>query len=254
MAYNTQKPVRFVQDIVDALALYGLASVVSYDVNHDATITVDDRGLTAVDPLIKVVTIAQTASNIQNPVTGLASAVYVPHVIKVGFGKRTQAFQIATLTAVIATDVLVVNGVSFTAVAGVPAADQFQVGIDDTATAANLAAAINASVSVGVAGVVTATSNLHVVTIVALTAGTGGNAITLSTPDLTIVVGGATLTGGADTETTSITRLQVLSEVFPKGTQVEVYEAVAPFLSTDFVDANRVATFRNLVWGNLAQM
>ena len=105
----------------------------------------------------------------------------------------------ATLTSVIATDVLVVNGVNFTAVAADPdpAANEFLVGVDDTATAVNLAAAINASTDEDISGVVTATSATTVVTIRAVTAGTGGNAITLSTPDGTIAVSAATLAGGA---------------------------------------------------------
>jgi hypothetical protein len=105
----------------------------------------------------------------------------------------------ATLTSVIATDVLEVNGVDFTAVAADPdpAANEFLVGVDDTATAVNLAAAINASTDEDIADVVTATSATTVVTIRAVEAGTGGNAITLSTPDGTIAVSAATLAGGA---------------------------------------------------------
>ena len=105
----------------------------------------------------------------------------------------------ATLTSVIATDVLVVNGVDFTAVAADPdpAANEFLVGVDDTATAVNLAAAINASTDEDISGVVTATSATTVVTIRAVEAGTGGNAITLSTPDGTIAVSAATLENGA---------------------------------------------------------
>lgn len=103
----------------------------------------------------------------------------------------------ATLDTVIATDILEVNGVEFTAVAADPEGNEFLVGVDDTATAVNLAAAINASTHEDIAGVVTATSATTVVTIRAVDAGTGGNAITLETPDTTITVSAATLANGA---------------------------------------------------------
>lgn len=61
------------------------------------------------------------------------------------------AWGMATLAGVVATDTVVINGVTFTAVAAAPVADQFvAVAGDDYATAVNLAAAVNASVTAGV--------------------------------------------------------------------------------------------------------
>jgi hypothetical protein len=87
----------------------------------------------------------------------------------------------ATLLSVVSGNKLTINGVDFTAVTSpaVPGANEFLTDTDN-ATATNLAAAINASVSVGVAGVVTAVPSTNVVTITADTAGAAGNAITFT--------------------------------------------------------------------------
>jgi len=108
-----------------------------------------------------------------------------------------------TLVSAIATDAISINGVSFTGVASGATGDQFNIGLDDTETAANLAAAINASVTALVSGYVTASSLLGVVTVTAALPGVLGNAITLASADATITASGARLTGGtAGTEKT----------------------------------------------------
>jgi phage tail sheath gpL-like len=78
------------------------------------------------------------------------------------------------------------------------------VGTDDDETAANLAAAINASATALVAKHVVATSAAAVVTITAKQGGHSGNAITISSPDTTITASEARLEDGddGDTETT----------------------------------------------------
>jgi S-layer protein len=92
--------------------------------------------------------------------------------------------------------ILTVAGVNFTAVSGAPGANEFAVGVDDDATAVNLAAAINASTSEGVADVVTASANLHVVTITADDYGTAGNSITLAETGDGITISGNNLANG----------------------------------------------------------
>jgi hypothetical protein len=97
-------------------------------------------------------------------------------------------------------DVADVDGTTFTAIANgsVPAPGEFELGTDENTTAANLADAINDPVN-GITGLVVATVTGSVVTIRALEDGVAGNAITLlSTVVLVIVPSGATLTGGAD--------------------------------------------------------
>lgn len=110
----------------------------------------------------------------------------------------TQSHATGTLTlatcAVGAT--AVVNGVTFTAVAsGENGLTTFSQGGTDTQDAASLVTAINANPSL--AGVVTATSSAGVVTVRAVDAGTGGNAITLAVTGSGISRSAATLANGA---------------------------------------------------------
>lgn len=89
-----------------------------------------------------------------------------------------------------------INGVAFTAVAsGANGLTQFNQGGTDTQDAASLATAINANPSL--AGVVTATSALGVVTVRYVNAGTAGNAITLAASGSGLSKSGTTLANGA---------------------------------------------------------
>ena len=71
-------------------------------------------------------------------------------------------------------------GTSFTAIASGATGNQFNIGADATATAANIVTTINNSVSAAVAGVVTASSVAGVVTITAVVPGVAGNGYTLA--------------------------------------------------------------------------
>jgi hypothetical protein len=96
-----------------------------------------------------------------------------------------------------ATEKITIQGVDFTAVASGATGNQFNLGADENAAAANLAAAINASTSPAVRGAVTASAASAVVTITARTPGTGGNAITLTRTGAHITVSGSgTLASG----------------------------------------------------------
>jgi hypothetical protein len=95
-------------------------------------------------------------------------------------------------------DIADVDGTTFTAIANgsVPAPGEFELGTDEATTAANLTDAINDPVN-GITGLVLATVSGTVVTVRAQTDGVAGNAITLSsTVVLVIIPSGATLTGG----------------------------------------------------------
>lgn len=120
-----------------------------------------------------------------------------PSVAVSVLGNTAKATGTFTLTSVVATDVITINGVSFTAVASGATGNQFNVGADDDETAENLAAAINASVTALVSGYVTATSEAEVVTVTSAFYGTAGNMTTIASADATIVASGARLTGGA---------------------------------------------------------
>lgn len=102
--------------------------------------------------------------------------------------------------AATANDTVLINGVTFTAVASGATGNQWNVGASATATATNLAAAINASVTALVSGYVTATSALGVVTVKSVFYGTAGNMVTIAKgvdAGSVITVSGARLTGGA---------------------------------------------------------
>lgn len=109
--------------------------------------------------------------------------------------------QVMTPGSTVTIDTTAVGGgpVVLTAVAGVPAAGQFQIGANSNVTAANLAAAINDPVN----GLnVYVTGNSHSSPLVQVTATAGGvasNGITLaeSTAGVQMTLSGPTLSGGA---------------------------------------------------------
>lgn len=110
---------------------------------------------------------------------------------------EVQASGTFILTSVIATDAVIVNGVTFTAVASGATGNQFNIGEDDEETAVNLAAAISGSVTALVAGYVSATSVDETVTVTSDFYGLSGNQCTIESSDGTIVASGARLTAGA---------------------------------------------------------
>lgn len=101
----------------------------------------------------------------------------------------------AVFASVVATNTLVIGGVTITAVNSGATSVQFTVGASDTATAASAVTTINALTTLN--KVVYATSSGATITIVSLHPGTIGNLITLSAGGGTITVGSA-LTGGTD--------------------------------------------------------
>jgi phage tail sheath gpL-like len=127
------------------------------------------------------------------------AAGILPASVDVALGETAAvaASGTGTLSSTIATDTFVVNGVTFTCVASGATGDQFNVGLSDTATATNLAAAINASTTAKVAGYVTASSAGAVVTVTADLTGVAGNMFTLGQTGGTITLSAAFLAGGA---------------------------------------------------------
>lgn len=115
----------------------------------------------------------------------------------------TGTFTIASVPNI--GDIADVGGTTLTAIANgsVPVAGEFELGTDTATTAANLNDAINDPVN-GLDAIVVATVVGSVVTIRALADGVAGNAITItSTVVLVIVPSGATLTGGTAASTGS---------------------------------------------------
>lgn len=124
--------------------------------------------------------------------------------------RATATLEVITNANLVAGDQVLVNGVPLTATAGVPIADQFQIGANGAITAANIYIAINL-VTNSFTGICTATvspTNTSLVNLRAADpfAGAAGNAITLSmvitTPGTLQVNGGAGPTlfaGGVNT-------------------------------------------------------
>ena len=103
-----------------------------------------------------------------------------------------------TLVNVIATDAVTINGVTFTCVASGATGNQFNKGLTDTATATNLAAAINGCVTDPVNGMVIAVGVSNVVELASSFYGIAGNQTAIASLDTTITASGAHLTGGTD--------------------------------------------------------
>lgn len=134
------------------------------------------------------------ASKLTNYAKIMASGAH-PFSVRFEVG-AVKASGTLTGTTVIATDAVIINGLTLTCVASGATADQWNKGATDALTMAALAAVINGHASL--AGIVTATSALTVCTVSAARPGLMGNAITLESSDVTIVASVARLAGGVD--------------------------------------------------------
>lgn len=120
------------------------------------------------------------------------------------FDTAVSASTTGTFTdATTAEQTIVINGVTFTSKASGATGDQFNIGTSATASATNLAAAINASTTTGIVGTVGATSALGVVTFFALVPGSAGKniAITESLDNFTLAATSFS-TGGTQAHST----------------------------------------------------
>jgi hypothetical protein len=101
-----------------------------------------------------------------------------------------------------ANDTITIAGRVFTLVAASASDVQITIGATAAETAANTAAVLNRAVNVAATGVY-ATVAGAVVTLIALVGGTAGNSITTTESGTGASFGGATLSGGATTRTTT---------------------------------------------------
>jgi len=120
--------------------------------------------------------------------------------------RASAQMQVVSNSDIAPGDQILINGMALTAVAGVPGVDQFQIGANADATAANIVAAINLVLN-SFATTCSARNSADMVFLAATLPGAGdvitqtGNFITLSVNVAmvgSIVVSGATFTGGAD--------------------------------------------------------
>jgi phage tail sheath gpL-like len=133
----------------------------------------------------------------------------------VGIGTRTfngyvmaggvPASGTVTFTAIVATDTVTVNGTVFTAVASNPTNNQFVVGGSQAITAANFAAAVEASTTAIIANNVSASASGAVITLTSEETGTIGNLMTLAI-SAHGTVSGANMTGGTDGTVTELAK------------------------------------------------
>lgn len=168
-----------------------------------------------------IVTIAQTSTlqlegrggeealvRLRNHLNGIISGAKRATTVKI-FGDGAAlvaATGTVTCAAAMALDTVTINGVVFTAVAGAAAADQFSIDGSDTADAAALAAAINASTNALIRYQVTASSSGTVCTITAAVPGVVGNCMTLATSNgVRLAPSGARLAGGTGGNVTPTT-------------------------------------------------
>lgn len=126
-----------------------------------------------------------TGASAWNAINNMASFIQTQVLgrgIKVTyFDTAVSASTTGTFTdAPVAAQTMSINGVTFTARASGAVANEFNIGSTVTATATNLAAAINASVTAGIIGTVGATSSLGTVTFFALVPGSAGKNIPIS--------------------------------------------------------------------------
>ena len=105
-----------------------------------------------------------------------------------------------TLASVLADDTVTINGLVYTAVAGVKANNtEFSIDGSDTVDAADLVDSITNDTRQGTLKDITATNAAGVVTLTSTAIGTAGNAVTLVSSNGTrLAVSGATFSGGVD--------------------------------------------------------
>ena len=134
-------------------------------------------------------------------------------------------FADGTVTCVTAVvdDTVTVNGLLYTAVAGVKADNtEFSIDTSDTATAADLADSITNDARVGTIGDLSATSSVGVTTITTDVLGTGGNAVTLVSSDgVTLAVSGAVFTGGVTADQVTVNGLVYIGVAGAKADNTE---------------------------------
>jgi len=113
-------------------------------------------------------------------------------------GSRLAVTGSGFLTGGVSADTVTVNGLLYTAVAGVKADNtQFSTDTGNDETATDLADSISKDIRVGTLNDVRAVSASAVVTVSSKVPGTGGNSITLVTSDAgTLAISGALFTGG----------------------------------------------------------
>jgi hypothetical protein len=211
---TTTKTERIAQGVIDLLDYkYGSgASTKKYDTNSDVYISLAVGG--TVKALVKFEPVAVEANNATNPITQAAGRSFVPDLCRVGFdlGNKAIGTVVTTATpaytlasaeltglAILDTNTIIINGVTFTAVGAAPANNQFLSGPgagSDADSMADLVRAINASTTAAINTKFFAVQNAGAPTKVNLyrkDIGTAGNSLVITEGAAATI----TVTGGA---------------------------------------------------------
>jgi hypothetical protein len=125
--------------------------------------------------------------------------------IVVGAGS-TAATGTITAASVLAADTTTINGLVYTAVAGVKAdSTEFSIDGTDTDVAEDLASSITADTRSGTVGDLSATFLAAVVTATSTLEGTAGNVVTLVSSNARLTVSGSTFSGGVNASDYTVT-------------------------------------------------
>jgi len=169
----------------------------------DATITVNSdtfptRSLKAGLNKVAIMQAEETPTATYTDVICLSDSPFVTVVWDIDVTAPANATGTVTVATPLANDTVTINGLVYTAVAGVKADNtEFSIDGTDTETATDLAASVNADTRTGTLGDVSATSAAAVVTLTQyVVKGAAGDPTTLASSGGTLTVSGATFSGG----------------------------------------------------------
>lgn len=148
-----------------------------------------------------------------------------------------------TLTGGVVAETVIINGLTYTAVTGTPIDfTVFSIDVDDDATAASLAVAVNGDTRAGTLGDVTATSTTDTTTLTQTLGGAGGKATTLAETGSGITISGATFAAPEAFDTSlTVTATNVAANI-TAFTSIPNYSATASTgLITIKIETDKVA-------------
>lgn len=165
----------------------------------------------------------------------------------------TLAVSGATFSGGVSADLIVINGLTYTAVAGVKGDNtEFSIDTSDDAAAADLEDSIDNDVRAGTLDDVSASNSTDTVTCTQTVAGVGGNATTLtSTGGGRVILSGATFANGTDADTATVNGLVYTAVAGAKSDDTEFSidtsdDAAATDLADSIDDDTRTGTLNDL--------
>jgi hypothetical protein len=190
-----------------------VAEPLNVTIPNDGKVAIDLPTNAALNQVLKVYDVSGTTkvpmTEVDTPTPTVAGTYYVDDGAAAIAGSCTYT----VTTNFVDTDTITIEGQTFTAVSGTPAAGQFQVGATISASIANLVALINATPSINTIYTASATNTTFTLTEIA--AG-GGN-----TPGTITTTGVAVVTTGIPTTSTPGSTLHIQFSVGDAGLAVQ---------------------------------